>query len=124
MKSGVSQAFRFFVVGGIATLIHIAIASFSLFTINLPVFQSNIIGFLVAFTFSIIGQHFWTFKTSKNFSSTLPKFFLISFFGFFINNLVLYKLLALGINDEILAISISTLIVPIFTFIISKFLIF
>lgn len=82
MNKHVLEIIRFGSVGLAVTLIHaviyLALVSNNIFNIV----DANIIGFIVAFVFSWIGHHYWTFKES-NVSATKSfiKFVLVALLG-------------------------------------------
>ncbi|MCS2609039.1 GtrA family protein [Halomonas dongshanensis] len=114
------QLFRFFVVGGGATLIHLAIAALLIFLFPfLHIYAVNFISFLTAFLFSFLGHQYFTFKRQ----GSLAKFFSVSVLGFFLNNIVLTIGLAFHF-PKMIAILIAVMSVPFLTYIVSKIWIF
>lgn len=111
---------RFLLVGGAATAIHLVVA-FILFAAfsDINVYLVNVIAFLVAFLFSYFGHRFFTFRKYGSFYL----FLMVALSGFFINNLMLFVLSAVGVFDFV-ALCFSTLSAAIFTYFLSRFFVF
>lgn len=88
---------QFALVGGAAALTHYATAMLCVYVLAQNEYAANVIGFLVAFSVSYLGQSLWTFA-DKNTprQHALPRYFLTSLTGFGINTVFLY--MALYIN--------------------------
>ena len=69
---------KYGVIGCGATFIHISIASLCIFFIEHSIFQSNIIGFLVAYLFSYVMQSTFVFESNISVKSA-TKYFLVQF---------------------------------------------
>lgn len=103
---------RFLAVGGTATALHLVIAgSILLFFKEVSPYLANLIAFLAAFLLSFFGHKHITFQTG----GSLWKFFVIAVGGFILNNLILSALLAIPIQN-IVAVSIATICVPVLTY--------
>jgi len=112
---------RFSVVGIFATIIHISIAVL-LITQNIqqPII-ANLIAFMIAFIFSFSGQYYWTFGSQISRQKALFRFFLVSIIGFIANNLTLLGFLTIDIIPEAHATMISALVIPIISYLLSRF---
>ncbi|WP_106478739.1 GtrA family protein [Phytohalomonas tamaricis] len=113
IKQEVGKLVRFGLVGGGATFVHLGVAWTLLYF-----FQSwsplvvNLIAFLVAFSFSYLGHRHFTFKSEGN----VIKFFVIAFAGFALNNGLLAILLSVTDLPDYVALTITTLLVPLVSY--------
>lgn len=115
------QLNRFALVGLLATAVHLSVVRLYFFQIAHPSeYIANILGFSIAFLVSYFGHCHFTFAQKGSFF----KFLAVSLFGFLINNLILVTLLQTAHVKGWVAVTISTLCVPIITFILSKFWVF
>ncbi len=69
---------RYGILGGIATLIHFTTASLYIYFINNSVFQSNIVGFLVAYIFSYLMQSKYVFEHKVSIEKAI-RYFIVQF---------------------------------------------
>ncbi|WP_052445007.1 GtrA family protein [Chromohalobacter japonicus] len=108
---------RFLLVGGIATATHLLVAAVVLTVYPaLSAYATNGIAFLVAFMVSFYGHRHITFKTQ----GSKRRFLLVAIGGFLMNNAILTLCLNLAIND-LAAVAIATICVPILTYLASLF---
>lgn len=114
------QLLRFGLVGGLATITHIAVATalLSVFPQVQPV-AANLAAFLVAFLVSFVGHSRYTFKQD----GSLPKFFVAALLGLGANNAVLIALLAMGAS-AIPSLWVATLAAPLVVYLVSKLWVF
>lgn len=115
------QLFRFGLVGGLATLVHLSVAWWVLqvWAEGSP-FLVNLVAFLVAFQVSFWGHSRYTFRQRGS-----PwRFLLVTLGGFVINNSLLWIFLAMGVHSAFVAICLSVLLVPLFVFLASRFWVF
>ncbi|WNL43449.1 GtrA family protein [Halomonas sp. PAMB 3264] len=112
----VFQPFRFLIMGGLATLTHMLVATllFALLTEPSP-YLVNVIAFALAFLVSFFGHRHVTFKTR----GSMGRFFLVAIAGFAANNAILTAGLALGVNN-LAAVIIATACVPVLTYLASS----
>ena len=73
-----AKLFKYGIIGGISTLIHIGVASLYIYTVNDSLFQSNVAGFLVAYIFSYIMQSLFVFEHAISWSKA-GKYFIVQF---------------------------------------------
>lgn len=112
---------RFAIIGLLATAVHLSLVRLYFFSINQPSeYIANIIGFSVAFLVSYLGHRHFTFRQKGDFF----KFLVVAFVGFILNNAILASLLHQARLTGWLAVTVSTLCVPIITFILAKFWVF
>lgn len=99
-----SRLFRFVVVGGLAALTHLCVASLLIHFNYFHPLIANVFGFLVAFVVSYSGQAGWTFvdrtavapKSLQSRVQSWGRFFIVALFGFGLNEAVFYVGLSLG----------------------------
>ena len=60
------QFFRYVMVGGFSTLIHMLVGYMYLYYVEYSLFLSNIVAFFVAFTFSYTYQTLYVFRLKKS----------------------------------------------------------
>ena len=108
---------RYGLIGGISTLIHISIASLYIFFIYDSLFQSNIMGFLVAYIFSYTIQSKFVFEREISRDRAI-KYFLVQV-GALVVAILLSDILD-GFNSYIKSIIVA-LLLPLITFFIHKF---
>lgn len=70
--------FKYGLVGILVTVLHIIIASSYILFINDSVFQSNIIGFLIAYVFSYFMQSKFVFEQTVSIKKAV-KYFMVQF---------------------------------------------
>jgi len=108
---------RYAFIGGVSTLIHIAGASLYIYFINSSLLQSNIVGFLLAYTFSYTIQSKFVFESTLNQAKAI-KYFLVQ---------VVALLIAIFVSDILDGYSsyiktiIVALLLPLVTFFVHKF---
>lgn len=112
---------RFGLVGVAAACIHIGVLWILLAQIKLYVLFANSMAFLTAFGFSFIGQYFWTFRTTRNLTRTLFRFFSVALVAFLTNNLILIALLNAQLLSDSLAAMLAVFVIPLITYLASRF---
>lgn len=118
------QANRFALVGAAATAVHLLVVKIyfslvqtgALTPVKYDEYMANSLAFMVAFSISYFGHRYFTFKQA----GSIIRLFLVALTGFLINNIVLTGLLNFSAISGWLAVTISTLTVPIITFILAK----
>jgi len=91
----IGQAFRFGVVGAIATATHFVVAVACVHSLAVDPQLANVAGFLVAFAVSFAGQWRWTFQErAVPLAQALPGYLIVSVAGFLVNALAYHQLLA------------------------------
>lgn len=115
------QFFKFILVGGGATAVHLGVANllFFFFKEDVSIYAINSFAFLNAFLFSYIGHRYITFSCQ----GSMIKFFLVAFAGFLLNNSILTFGLFLNF-EKITALVVATILVPIFTYFLSLMWVF
>ncbi len=79
--------FGFF--GGLATLVHFAVATTIFRLASGHIFLANLAGFMVAFAVSYLGHYHFTFRSSASHGAAMPRFLATALAGLAINNGVL-----------------------------------
>ncbi len=72
------KLFKYGLIGGIATLIHIGVASLYLYMVGDSLFLSNVAGFLVAYVFSYIMQSLFVFEHAISWRKA-ARYFVVQF---------------------------------------------
>ena len=120
LRSEIATLIRFTTVGLLATIVHIGVAAIILFYINEALFLANFIAFIVALNVSFFGHRFFSFKRNGIFG----RFFIIALSGFAYNNIILSGLVYFKITGGVVAITFSTLCVPLIIYLLSRFWVF
>ena len=120
-KQEVLTLSRFTLVGIVAACVHISIVWFLITYLGIEALLANLAAFLSAFIVSFTGQYLWTFRSKRYWQSALMRFFLISLFGFMVNNIVLIALLDVGIMSDSLSAVLSACIIPVVTYLAGRF---
>ena len=120
-KQEVLTMSRFMIVGIVATCVHIGIVWSLITQIGIETLLANLLAFLTAFVVSFTGQYLWTFRSQRYWQSAFIRFFLISLFGFTVNNIVLITLLNMGHMSDSLAAVLSTCVIPVITYLAGRF---
>jgi len=91
---GVAQtAFRFGIVGALASAVHLAVASAAI-AAGVQIVFANSIGFCVALGVSLLGHHTISFPKRTAFWRGARRFIPVAIIGFIANNAVLATLVA------------------------------
>lgn len=114
-------AVRFGLVGSLATVIHVAILWMLLSETLLPVLMANTIAFLCAFGFSFAGNYLWTFGAPGSPKRAVLRFLTISASAFLLNSVLLATILELDWFDPTSAAIGTAAIIPVITFLASRF---
>ncbi len=109
-------AYRFIMVGLIATLIHMFLVWWLILNTTLNVYCANFFAFLIAFLVSFTGHYYWTFKRRSQFISALLKMLVVSVSAFFLNIIALTVFIKFFLLHEVTAALASVLIIPILSF--------
>jgi len=127
IKSGgidVKQLGRFFGVGIAATLTHVCIALFIEKFLHASGQTSNLAGFLVGMFVSYFGHAYYTFSAKSNHFQQVIKFSISAFSGLGMSSLITLIVFTKMQQPFVIAMLFVALIVPPFTFIISKLWVF
>lgn len=115
-----NKILRFAVVGGGATIVHLALATSLVRGFpSISIFNANAVAFAVAVFVSFIGHSVFTFKAK----GSLLRFLTTAIVGLCCNNLVAYALLW-ATDIKLLSIATGTLAAPVVVYILSSFWVF
>jgi putative flippase GtrA len=121
-RESISQLIRFGLVGSCAAIVNMLIVVWLVQNFHIQPLLANIFAFLVAFNISYTGHRYWSFaNTKQQHQSSIPRFLLIAIISFALNEGLFYIFLSLFSWYYIWALLLTLFIVPIFTFISSKF---
>ncbi|AIT09457.1 polysaccharide biosynthesis protein GtrA [Candidatus Francisella endociliophora] len=119
------QISLFLIVGILASITNFVIVWI---LVELGVFNpliANFFAFLIAFNVSYFGHRFLTFSTTtQSHKKAATQFFINVMIGLILNESIYYILLHLLHIQYLLALFITMAIVAVYTFVVSKFLIF
>lgn len=115
------QAVRFGLVGGLSTLVHMVVAQGLLATELASLGWSNVVGFVIAFFVSFLGHYHFSFQRNTPFLRSMLRYGVIALMGFAVNNFVLLGLVSMNVLPEAVALAVAIIIVPVGTFIASRF---
>jgi putative flippase GtrA len=120
----IETAFRFAVVGAIATAVHIGAALALFLLAHANVWIANAGGFLASAGVSLLGQHQWVFESSRPLARTALPFLAVAAAGFAFNNLVVGTLSVGFAAPGTASLTVAALLTPPVTYAINRFLIF
>ncbi len=120
----ISQIFRFGVVGVIAASVHFGVVVYFVQAFAWAPLVANIGGFVVAFQLSYWGHRTWTFYDSEvQHHVAYSKLLFVQLLNLTINEILFYFFLSLHLPYTI-ALLIVLAILPVLTFIVSKWWVF
>lgn len=109
-------AFRFGLVGVVASTVHLGVASVAL-AFGVEVLISNAIGFCVALVVSVVGHHTVSFPNQTTFWRGCWRFVPAAITGFVANNIVLATIVATtGSSHAWIKVAVAILVIPPATF--------
>ncbi|PNV84583.1 MAG: GtrA family protein [Sulfurimonas sp.] len=104
-------------IGGISTLIHLAVSYTIVYRYSENIYISNIFGFLSAFLFSYIMQSLFTFKHEIKLEKAL-KFFSVQF-GALLLSILLVDIISL--KNSYFEIVLVVIVLPLITYLLHQF---
>lgn len=124
----IAQVARFGAVGGVGTLIHVAMFSGLIELFDMAPLLANLAAFCTAVGVSFAGHYHWTFADKKTFHREVPKmgkamrrFLLVSLIGLSLNSLVVYVIVNLLAWSYWYAVVLMVTAVPAVVFLLSRF---
>ena len=118
----IGQVVRFGLVGAAAAATHFVVAVACVRGLAADPQIANVVGFLIAFSVSFLGQWRWTFATHATpLARALPSFFVVSIAGFAVNALAYRLLLTRTPLRYDVALAIVLIGVAAMTFALSRF---
>ncbi|MCK4870458.1 MAG: GtrA family protein [Gammaproteobacteria bacterium] len=116
------QLTKFGIVGTVAAIINMLALIALVELLHLHPLVANIFAFLLAFNASYIGHHHWSFaETARDHKKSVPRFFIVATTSFVLNQGLFAIFLTVFHLYYVLALFLVLIIVPIFTFLLSKF---
>jgi putative flippase GtrA len=116
------QIIRFGTIGSLAALVQLSLIIFLVELKLLPPLAANIIAFILAFQVSYWGHRQWTFQaTGIRHGIALPRLFLTASSAFIANEFLFYITLNFLHLPYVPALILVLTILPVVTFIVSKF---
>jgi putative flippase GtrA len=113
---------RFGIVGIAASLTHFISVYLIVSGLGIRPIIANIFAFMIAFGVSYTGHSLWTFRHKKHeHNKTIARFLGVALFSFALNEGGYYLLLEFSQLDYLISLLIVLIIVPIVTFILSKY---
>jgi putative flippase GtrA len=123
-RAGLAQIIRFVIVGSLAALVHVSMVVLLVQLYDFLPLVANAGGFLVSVQVSYWGHRLWTFAaTDVLHREAYPKLVMLQISNFCLNELLYFILLSLQL-PYLLALLIVMTVLPVFTFLASKFWIF
>jgi putative flippase GtrA len=120
MPALLQQIARFAGVGGIATLVHVALGLLIARHFAVPVLLANTIAFMAAVGVSYLGNHGWTFARIGRHDKHFPRFLLVSFTGLALNQLIVYAAVYVGGFDYVYGLAVVVVVVPALSVLMSR----
>lgn len=123
-KTQLAQIAKFLTIGSLAAVVHFSVVVLLVQTFDYAPLIANVAGFVVSFQLSYWGHRLWTFSdTHVSHREAYPRLVAVQVLNFSINEALYYLFLSLGLPYP-LALLIVLAILPVFTFITSKFWVF
>lgn len=114
--NSVPRAFRFILVGGLATAVHI-VAGWALIGLGVAALAANPAAFAAALAFSFLGHYLYTFEDSaRGAPAAFVRYFPVALLGFGLNETLLAGLLRAQLLPPAAALFVSTGAVAVLTF--------
>lgn len=124
----IAQAIRFGLVGGVATLVHVAMFSGLIELSGMAPLLANLAAFCTAVGVSFLGHYHWTFADKAMFHRKVPRvgramrrFLIVSLIGLALNSLVVYVVTDLLALSYWYAVVLMVTAVPGVVFLLSRF---
>jgi putative flippase GtrA len=115
-----TEVLRFAIVGGIATVLHMAVAMATIVWFGLSPFIANACGFITGFMVSFAGQHYWTFRSDHHPVATIRQFGLVALTAFLASNIILAGLVRSGVVQPLVATLFAICFIPVVSFVLYK----
>ncbi|MDE2385745.1 MAG: GtrA family protein [Alphaproteobacteria bacterium] len=120
MKALIKQLAKFASVGAIATGLHVLVALALHHGLGLAPLRANLGAFCMATLWSYFGNWAWTFGAQAKVKSSAPKFIAMSLAGFGLNQSIVYWVTVVEKLPFAVALVPVVMIVPAFTFWVSR----
>lgn len=114
------QLARFVSVGGLATLLHIALFVAAVELIKLSPVSASVVAFSGAFILSYILNRRWTFSSRGRHQVELPRFFLVALSGLLLNVLIIYVVVEVYSSPYLFGLALVVMLVPLLSYVLNK----
>ena len=84
------QAFRYIVVGGLGTAVHLAVLTFMVERYGTGVVYATVAGFVAALFISYVLNHYWTFQSQRRHGSSFWRYVLVCLSGLLLNTCMVF----------------------------------
>lgn len=119
------QIIRFGLIGCCAAIVNIIMVVWLVEKFNFHPLIANIFAFFIAFNISYLGHRYWSFaEANTKHQTALPRFLLVAIASFILNEGLFYIFLNIFNFYYKIALLLVLIIVPIFTFVSSKWWVF
>ncbi|WP_353571833.1 GtrA family protein [Candidatus Albibeggiatoa sp. nov. BB20] len=119
----IKKIFKFGIVGGSATGIHIGLVSMLVEWANMSPVIATFPAYLLALSWSYTLNQRWTFKAQGHYADFLPKFLLVSLMGLVVCSIIMYGCELWQIHYQI-GLLITVIVVPMYSFFLNHFWVF
>ena len=115
---------RFFSIGMIATVAHIALCLILVAAFGVQEQIANFTAFMAALGISFFGHHVWTFKSNAGYNQVLPRFLGVAFAGYLASAAMLSALQNVGALPPAVRLVVAALLIPAVSYIAYRYLVF
>jgi putative flippase GtrA len=120
MKVLLGQVFKFASVGVVATATHVAVGLGLHNLLGVQPLMANLVAFLCATSWSCVGNWSWTFDKRSRLSAAVPRYLALSTCCFGLNQTIVYVVTQLWHLPYLVALLPVVLLVPGFSFWMSR----
>lgn len=110
----------FALVGLSATGVHVAVGLILVWSGLFGAFFANVLAFSVAFMVSYFGHHRFSFRSTAQHRSAMPRFLAVAAFGLALNQAIVFGMVDLGHLRYELALVVIVGTVPAVTYVLSR----
>lgn len=107
-------------MGGLTTVIHIAVGLLVHHVFGLSAFMANLVAFCVGFFVSYFGHRSFTFRSTAKVARSMPRFFVIAATSLILNQLIVYLTVNVAEQPYWAALAIMVAVVPTFTYVLAR----
>jgi len=119
----IKKAFKFGIVGGTATAIHVGLVTLLVELVHLSAVLATFPAYLSGLLWSYTLNHYWTFQPDGEHSDFFPKFLLVSLVSLSVCGLIMYGCEVWHIHYQI-GLLITVIVVPMYSFFLNHFWVF
>ncbi len=114
-------AFRYLIVGGLGTVIHLAILALCVELLGIDAVTGSVLGFVGALSVSYLLNHYWTFRSRRAHLSSLWRYVAVSLSGLALNTGMMYALVHFSHWWYFTAQLSVILVVPLSNFLLNRY---